>query len=119
KEEKIITVYSLDLDILYFFNRTLASPWMDGAMSYITDLRHWVPVYVAVIVFLIIKFKWRGVRMVIACAILMGITDYLGFHVIKELFARPRPCSLIGDPSGLYSWIRTPDGIRLGYGFPS
>ena len=39
--------------------------------------------------------------------------------IIKEVIARPRPCSLISDPSGTYSWIRTPDGPRWGYSFPS
>jgi undecaprenyl-diphosphatase len=110
---------SLDLDILYFFNRTLATPWMDSVMIYLTNIQHWVPVYILAAVFLIWKFKWDGVRMVIACALLGGIADFTTNRFIKELIARPRPCSLINDSSGLYSWIRTPDGIRLGYSFPS
>jgi undecaprenyl-diphosphatase len=109
----------LDLAILHFFNVTLSAPWLDSVMIYLTNIQHWVPVYIGAGIFLILKFRWRGVRMIIACAILVGAADFIGNRVIKELFARPRPCSLINDPSGLYSWIRTPDGPRGGYSFPS
>lgn len=57
--------------------------------------------------------------MVVACLLLVGIADFITNKFIKELVARPRPCSLISDSSGLYAWIRTPDGQRLGYSFPS
>src|SRR4051812_17391010 len=109
---------SLDLDILFFFNRTLSSPWLDSVMIYLTNLQHWVPVYIAIFALLIWRLKWYGVRLVVGCLLLVGIADFSTNKFIKEVVARPRPCSLIQDPSGLYSWIRTPDGIRLGYGFP-
>jgi undecaprenyl-diphosphatase len=57
--------------------------------------------------------------MVVACLLLVSVADFVTNKFIKELVARPRPCSLIHDPSGLYSWLRTPDGPRLGYSFPS
>ena len=112
-------MYSLDLDILYFFNITLAAPWLDSAMIYLTNLQHWMPVYILAFGFLIWKYKWRSVRMVLACLLLVGVADFVTNKFIKELIARPRPCSLITDASGLYSWIRTPDGPRWGYSFPS
>jgi undecaprenyl-diphosphatase len=110
---------ALDLSILHFINVTLSAPWLDSVMIYLTNLQHWVPVYIAAFAFLIYKYKWKGVRMMIACLILVGAADLLTNRIIKELVARPRPCSLIGDPSGSYSWIRTPDGPRWGYSFPS
>ncbi len=110
---------NLDLDILYFFNVTLSTPWLDSVMIYLTNLQHWLPLYILAFGFVIWKYKWRGVRMVVACLLLVGIADFITNKFIKELVARPRPCSLISDSSGLYAWIRTPDGQRLGYSFPS
>jgi len=110
---------SIDLSILHFINVTLSAPWLDSVMIYLTNLQHWVPVYIAAFAFLIYKFRWKGVRMMIACLILVGSADLLTNRVIKDLVARPRPCSLTSDPSGLYSWIKTPDGPRQGYSFPS
>ena len=110
---------SIDLDILHFFNATLSASWLDSIMSFLTNIRNWVPVYVLIAIFLVVRYKWQGVRMVIACIVLIGCADLLANRLIKEFVARPRPCLLVNDPSGLYSWIRTPDGIRLGYGFPS
>jgi len=109
----------LDLDILYFFNVTLSSPWLDSAMIYLTNLQHWVPVYILGFGLLIYKLKWRGLRLTVACLLLVGAADFITNKAIKEIAARPRPCSMINDPSGLYSWIRTPDGPRFGFGFPS
>jgi undecaprenyl-diphosphatase len=109
----------LDLDILFFFNRTLAALWLDPIMIYVTNVGHWVPFYLLAGIFLIWKYKWKGVRMVVAVIVLAGVADLLTNRILKEIIARPRPCSLISDPSGLYSWIRTPDGIRNGFGFPS
>jgi undecaprenyl-diphosphatase len=88
-------------------------------MIYLTNLQHWMPVYILAFAFLILKYKWRGVRMIIACILLVGVADLVTNKIIKEAIARPRPCSLISDASGLYSWIRTPDGPRWGYSFPS
>jgi undecaprenyl-diphosphatase len=110
---------NLDLQALYFFNVTLSAPWLDSVMIYLTNLQHWVPVYIVAFAWLIWKFKWRGVRMTIACLLLVGTADLVTNRFIKEAIARPRPCSLIADPSGLYSWIRTPDGPRMGFSFPS
>jgi len=110
-------MFNLDLGILYFLNVTLSSPWLDSAMIYLTNLQHWLPVYILAFAFLIVKYKWRGVRMVIACLLLVGVADFVTNNFIKGLVGRPRPCSLINDPSGLYSWIRTPDGARLGFSF--
>ncbi len=110
---------NLDLNILYFFNVTLSALWLDSVMTYLTNLQHWLPVYILAFGYLIFKFRWQGVRMVIACLLLVGTADFVTNRFIKEVVARPRPCSLINDPSGLYSWIRTPDGPRVGLSFPS
>jgi len=110
---------TLDLEILYFFNVMLSAAWLDSVMSFLTNLQHWLPVYILAFAYLIFKFKWRGVRMVVACLLLVGVADFVTNKFIKELIARPRPCSIINDPSGLYSWIKTPDGPRLGFSFPS
>jgi undecaprenyl-diphosphatase len=110
---------NLDLSILYFFNVTLSVPWLDSVMIYLTNLQHWMPVYILAFTFVIYKFKWKGVMMVVACLLLVGVADFITNKFIKEVIARPRPCSLIKDPSGLYSWVRTPDGPRLGFSFPS
>jgi len=109
----------IDLSILYFFNVTLSTTWLDSVMIFLTNLQHWMPVYLLSFAFMIWKFKWRGVRMVIACLLLIGTADLFTNKIIKEVVARPRPCSFINDPSGAYSWLKTPDGARLGYSFPS
>ena len=78
---------SLDLNILYFFNVTLSAPWLDSVMTYLTNLQHWMPVYILAFAFLLFKYKWRGVRMVVACLLLVGVADFVTNKFIKELVA--------------------------------
>ena len=110
-------MYQLDLDILYFFNQTLAAPWLDSAMIYLTNLGHWLPVYIFAMACIIWKFRWRGVWMVVGCIIVVGAADFITNRFIKEVIARPRPCA--DSASYVYKMLRFPDGPRGGFGFPS
>ncbi|MEI8134431.1 MAG: phosphatase PAP2 family protein [bacterium] len=112
-------MYSLDLEILYFINVTLSAAWLDGVMIYATNVQHWVPVYCLLLVFLIAKFRMKGLRMVTALLILVGVSDLVTNRVLKEAVARPRPCAVIHDSTSNLSWLRTPDGVRGGFSFPS
>jgi undecaprenyl-diphosphatase len=104
----------IDLNLLYFFNVTLSNPIFDTVMAFLTNSRYWLPVYLTFFGFLIWRYKWRGVRIVAALCIIVGLANIITNVAAKELIARPRPCA-----EGLISWIRLPDGMRHGYGLPS
>ncbi|SRR5579883_520490 len=112
-------MYGIDLSILYFFNRTLASSFMDGAMDVLTNVHCWFAVYVVGGLFLIYRFRWRGVRIVIAALLLVSATDSLGHYVLKPLVNRERPCKEISNGEHVVSWIRLPVGGRGDPSFPS
>lgn len=109
----------LDLDILYFFNVTLSSSLLDVVMPFLTNSRNWIPVYSLAALFLIWKHKWRGVRVVIAVAVMVGAANLITNVLIKELIARPRPCATDALGGQLIPWIRLPDGMRYGFSMPS
>lgn len=109
----------LDLDVLYFFNVTLSSSLLDTVMPFLTNSRNWIPVYALAAVFLVWKHKWRGVRVVIAVAIMVGAVNLITNVVIKELIARPRPCATDALGNQIIPWIRLPDGMRFGFSMPS
>jgi len=105
----------LDLDILYFFNRTLSSSFLDPVMIALTTFKVWIPVYIIAACFAIYYKKWVGVRIVISTIVLAGILDLSTNRILKPLVARERPCNV--QPA--IEWLRLPDGGRGGYGFPS
>lgn len=102
----------LDLSVLYFFNRTLASPALDGVAAFLTTVRYWMPVYVIAGLYLVYRYKWRGAWMVVAAILLIVGTDSLAHLVIKPLVGRVRPCAAV-------HWIRLPTGPRFDPSFPS
>lgn len=109
----------LDLDVLYFFNVTLSSSLLDVVMPFLTNSRNWIPVYALAAIFIIWKHKWRGVRVVVAVAVMVGVANLITNEIIKELIARPRPCAVDALGAHIISWIRLPDGMRYGFSMPS
>ncbi len=112
-------MHELDLAILHFFNQTLASPALDILTHVLTTVRYWFPVYVIGGIFLICRYKWRGVRMLIAALLLIAATDSLAHYIIKPSVNRPRPCATALDGQHVVSWIRLPEGERWDESFPS
>jgi undecaprenyl-diphosphatase len=108
----------IDLGILYFFNRTLASPAMDAVMSALTSVWWWMPVYVIAGVYLIWRYRWKGAIVLLAAVLVVAFTDQLAQFVLKPLVSRDRPCAEI-DGMRVVEWIRLPIGMRHGPSFPS
>jgi len=105
-------MHSLDLSLLHFFNQTLASPTFDAVANVLVTVRYWMPVYIVAGLYLIYRYKWQGVWLVLAAIILVTVTDSLAHYILKPLVARVRPCATV-------SWIRLPDGPRQDPSFPS
>ena len=63
---------------------------MDGAVEILTNVRYWYAIYAIAGVYLIYRYKWRGVRIVVATLILVAATDSLGHYIIKPLVDRVR-----------------------------
>ncbi len=112
-------MYALDLSILYFFNRTIASGFLDSFFAALTNVHYWFPVYVLAGIYLIYRFRWRGVWMVVAAVLVVAATDSLGHYVFKPLMHRSRPCALLPSGEHIVNWIRLPDGPRGDESFPS
>jgi undecaprenyl-diphosphatase len=112
-------MHDSDLSILWFFNRTIASETLDPIMVGLTSVWWWMPLYILGAAYLIWKYKWRGVRLVLGALLVVLFTDQLTQLVIKPLFGRLRPCEMLATGQHAVSWIRLPDGPRLGFGFPS
>ena len=109
----------LDLSILCFFNKTIASPSLDPIMVALTTGSTWVPVYLLAIILLLYYKRWAGLRLVISVALLVGVADLATNRIIKPLADRPRPCASAPGGGYVVEWIRLPDGARSGGSFPS
>ncbi len=88
-------LYSIDIAVFFFINHTIANPVLDWIMPFVTDLNKHKWVIVALILW-IAWVLWKGGpkgRTAIAVLIITIIaSDQINSSVLKEIFARVRPC---------------------------
>lgn len=69
------------------------SPFTDPIWSFISDIPVWIPMYAAIVVFLIIRLGWKKGLIVVAAALLtFGFCDQFS-NLIKDMTERLRPCN--------------------------
>lgn len=103
-----------DTEAFLFLNR-LHTPVMDIAMYWITDRFFWFPFYALIIYFLIKKFKWQGLWMVITIVVTVIIADKVASGLFKPYFARYRPC----HEGAIQQLVHVVNGCGGQYGFVS
>ncbi len=105
-------LYSIDLSIFYFFNYTLSSGLLDKFFSIITNVNSWYIAYVILLGISFTKGGTKGKLAVLGIILLIIVTDQTGYRLLKEYFARPRPCNALTD-------VLTPLGCTGSFSFPS
>jgi undecaprenyl-diphosphatase len=104
----------LDQQLLLYLN-SINSPFWDEVMYAISGKLIWIPLYLAILIFLGIKYKRKFI--VIFLFIILGITvaDQTSVHLFKNVFQRLRPCHepaleglvhlVKGECGGLYGFV--------------
>lgn len=105
-------LYSIDLMIFYFFNHTISLPILDKFFSLITSVNNWYVAYIILLGISWTKGGKRGKIAVVGVILLVIASDQTGYRLLKEFFARPRPCDILSD-------VITPIGCTGTYSFPS
>jgi undecaprenyl-diphosphatase len=100
------------LVIFYFFNHTISTGFLDKFFSIITNVNNWYIAYIILLGISWTKGGTRGKLAVVGVIILIIVTDQTGYRLLKEFFARPRPCDVLSD-------VLTPLGCTGTYSFPS
>ncbi len=89
------------------------SPFTDPIWSFISDIPVWIPMYAAIVVFLIVRLGWKKGLIVVAAALLtFGFCDQFS-NLIKDLTERLRPCN---DPYMLNNGLHVLESGGV-YGF--
>lgn len=88
---------SIDINLFYFFNSTLANPVTDKFMPFITERDNWFIFYALIWLYLFFKGGRKGKTAAILIIILILISDQVSDNVLKPLFHRIRPCHVLPD----------------------
>ena len=105
-------LYNIDLTVLYFFNHTLSCGALDRFFSTITSVNNWIIAYIILWCICFFKGGKTGKVAAVSAIILLVISDQLGYKILKEYFARVRPCHALSD-------LNLPTGPTGTFSFPS
>jgi len=81
---------TLDEELLLFFNG-LHSPWLDSVMISLTDGRAWLPLFLFTIIFILVKYKYRGLYVLLFVGLVITLGDQISSSLLKPLVGRLRP----------------------------
>ncbi|MBM3432962.1 MAG: phosphatase PAP2 family protein [Bacteroidetes bacterium] len=88
----------IDLDHALF--RRINQDWihtnLDPLLVWIRHSIHWIPLYVALLIWAVWKFRWTGLYWFGAGGLAVALSDLIGNYGFKHVFERLRPCN---DPS--------------------
>lgn len=84
----------LELDKELFFK--INSEWIFGLGDFLFPIlrypKTWIPLYLALFLFMAIKFKWKSWPWILMALVCILVSDQLSSQVLKGFFGRLRPC---------------------------
>ncbi|MEM9672158.1 MAG: phosphatase PAP2 family protein [Bacteroidota bacterium] len=110
----IEAILEADQQIFLWLNSFHAN-WLDPIMYRITNKYTWFPVYAALVVAIILKYRWEGVRIVLVLVLVITACDQLTSGFMKPTFERLRPCH---NPT-IAHFVHLVKGCGGQYGFAS
>lgn len=101
---------------LFLLLNSLNSPFWDVVMHAISSIIIWIPLYLAILVYLGIKHKRKFIMIFLFIAFAVTLSDQISVQLFKNMFHRLRPCH---EPS-LNGLVHLVNGYCGGmYGFVS
>jgi len=81
---------ALDEKLLLFINR-LHNPWLDSVMITLTDGKTWLPLFLFTVIFILIKFKLKGLYALLLIGVVITLGDQISSSLLKPWVGRLRP----------------------------
>ena len=88
-------LYSIDLAVFYFINDTISNPVFDWFFPFITNVKHWFPVYIIAFLWLMIKGGRYGRVAALGAIVVITFSDQFNSNFVKSIFERIRPCNAL------------------------
>ncbi len=103
---------SLDVTLFLLINRGSQNSFFDWFMPFMTDLKNFVYVLLALGIWVLVKERKEGLIFLIFVALTLAITDQFSSHLLKEWVGRIRPCAVLPD-------VHLLTACNTSYSFPS
>jgi len=83
----------LDYSLFELINQRWDAAWLDVVMPYWRDKRSWIPLYVLLLGYLLYRYRWKGLYLMLAIVATVGVADTMSSKVVKKSVQRIRPCN--------------------------
>ncbi len=87
----------MDQKLLFLINREWTNAGLDWFMAAISCFAAWVPLFLVLLLFLLLKGGFKVRAFLITAALIVGINDGLVSKPLKRLVDRPRPHQAVND----------------------
>lgn len=84
---------AFDEQLFHWINSDWQNAFLDAVMPWWRDKKTWIPLYIALAGFMWYRFRLRGVYLMLALALTVGVADGVSSHLIKKTVKRIRPCN--------------------------
>jgi undecaprenyl-diphosphatase len=93
------SILDQDKALFSLINGKWTHPVLDVIMPWLRHANNWIPLYLAIAVFLFIKWGVKTWKWLVVAILNVAISDQISSNIFKPLFARLRPCQ---DPAIMY-----------------
>ncbi len=87
------TLLQLDEQLFHLINHNWHHAALDAVMPYWRDKRVWIPLYLVIAGYCWYRFRVKGIYLVLALGLTVGIADNVSSQLIKKTVKRIRPCN--------------------------
>lgn len=101
--------------LFHMVNAGCRNGFFDWLMPLLRDKYFWAPFYVFVASFLLINFRKKGLLLLLALVLTVGLSDSLNSQLLKKNVQRLRPCQVLEPSKDMH--LLVPCGA--GFSFPS
>jgi membrane-associated phospholipid phosphatase len=108
-------LYNIDQEIFFFLNHTLHGSFLNALMPLWRSMYFWFPMYIFLISFILYNYGQKGVILLLALVLTVGIADTTSSKIIKKTVQRLRPCNNPEIKNKVKNLVR----CGSGFSFPS
>lgn len=87
------TLLELDETLFFLINHDWHTPFLDTIMPHWRAKTSWIPAYIALLGFIIWKFRRQSIPWILFLVLTVAISDTTSSQLIKKTVQRVRPCN--------------------------
>jgi membrane-associated phospholipid phosphatase len=85
-------IIEIDQYLFLKINKGCRNAFFDTILPFVREANFWAPLYIFILLFVAINFGKKAIWWLILALVTFAYSELISSHILKPLFARPRPC---------------------------